>query len=205
MRLARALLLLANYGGDLGTEPVPIKVNQETLAALIGTTRSRVNLFMIAVVAGGGAAYAANELDAGGIGKEIGTLERSDTEAGLRVRRAWPAYRQATTVSMFTLIRIAVPVTRQTANQRPAWGLAAISPANTGKHLGPLGEGHKGGLPALTVDADGKATQDVLAPHLKVSDVKGHSIMIHVGGDNYSDQPAPLGGGGARIACGVAK
>ena len=46
MRLARALLLLANYGGDLGREPVPIKVNQETLAALIGTTRSRVNLFM---------------------------------------------------------------------------------------------------------------------------------------------------------------
>jgi superoxide dismutase, Cu-Zn family len=29
------------------------------------------------------------------------------------------------------------------------------------------------------------------------------SIMIHSGGDNYSDQPAPLGGGGARIACGV--
>jgi putative ABC transport system substrate-binding protein len=28
---------------------------------------------------------------------------------------------------------------------------------------------------------------------------------IHAGGDNYSDQPAPLGGGGARIACGVAK
>ncbi len=46
MRLARALLLLANYGGDIGTEPVPVKVNQETLAALIGTTRSRVNLFM---------------------------------------------------------------------------------------------------------------------------------------------------------------
>jgi CRP/FNR family transcriptional regulator, cyclic AMP receptor protein len=43
---ARALLLLANYGGDLGAEPVPVKVNQETLAALIGTTRSRVNLFM---------------------------------------------------------------------------------------------------------------------------------------------------------------
>ena len=27
--------------------------------------------------------------------------------------------------------------------------------------------------------------------------------MIHAGGDNYSDQPQPLGGGGARIACGV--
>jgi superoxide dismutase, Cu-Zn family len=29
--------------------------------------------------------------------------------------------------------------------------------------------------------------------------------MIHSGGDNYSDAPAPLGGGGARIACGVIK
>jgi CRP-like cAMP-binding protein len=46
MRLARALLLLANYGNDFGLEPIPVKVNQETLAALIGTTRSRVNVFM---------------------------------------------------------------------------------------------------------------------------------------------------------------
>ena len=46
MRLARALLLLANYGNDLGLEPIAIKVNQETLAGMIGTTRSRVNFFM---------------------------------------------------------------------------------------------------------------------------------------------------------------
>ncbi len=46
MRLARALLLLANYGNDLGREPIPVKINQETLAALIGTTRSRVNVFL---------------------------------------------------------------------------------------------------------------------------------------------------------------
>jgi len=46
MRLARALLLLANYGNDLAVEPLPVKVNQDTLAALIGTTRSRVNFFM---------------------------------------------------------------------------------------------------------------------------------------------------------------
>jgi len=51
----------------------------------------------------------------------------------------------------------------------------------------------------------GKATKAVVVPHLTVSDVKSRSIMIHAGGDNYSDQPAPLGGGGARIACGVAK
>jgi CRP-like cAMP-binding protein len=46
MRLARALLLLANYGNDLGQESIPVQVNQETLAELIGTTRSRVNVFM---------------------------------------------------------------------------------------------------------------------------------------------------------------
>src|SRR6202166_5039830 len=45
MRLARALLLLANYGNDLGLEPIPVKVNQDMLAALIGTTRSRVKFF----------------------------------------------------------------------------------------------------------------------------------------------------------------
>ena len=56
---------------------------------------------------------------------------------------------------------------------------------------------------ALVVAADGKATLPVLAPRLGVKDVTGHSIMIHEGGDNYSDQPKPLGGGGARIACGV--
>jgi CRP-like cAMP-binding protein len=46
MRLARALLLLANYGNDLDLKPIAVQVNQETLAALIGTTRSRVNVFM---------------------------------------------------------------------------------------------------------------------------------------------------------------
>lgn len=46
MRLARALLLLANYGGNASPETMSIKMNQETLAAMIGTTRSRVNVFM---------------------------------------------------------------------------------------------------------------------------------------------------------------
>jgi CRP/FNR family transcriptional regulator, cyclic AMP receptor protein len=45
-RLARALLLLANFGKDGRPEPVIAKVNQETLAELIGTTRSRVSYFM---------------------------------------------------------------------------------------------------------------------------------------------------------------
>ena len=46
MRLARMLLLLANYGVNIGPEPMPIKMNQEMLAEMIGTTRSRVSHFM---------------------------------------------------------------------------------------------------------------------------------------------------------------
>ena len=45
-RLARTLLLLARYGGEEQPERVLQKVSQETLAEMIGTTRSRVNLFM---------------------------------------------------------------------------------------------------------------------------------------------------------------
>ena len=85
-------------------------------------------------------------------------------------------------------------------------GMAAgghLDPKHSGKHLGPDStEGHSGDLPVLVVDDSGAAQTSVVAPHLTVDDVVGHSIMIHAGGDNYSDQPAPLGGGGARIACG---
>ena len=87
-------------------------------------------------------------------------------------------------------------------------GLAAgghYDPSSAGKHEGPHGKGHLGDLPSLTVGADGKASTAVTAPRLKMADVKGRSLMIHAGGDNYADQPAPLGGGGARVACGMIK
>jgi CRP/FNR family transcriptional regulator, cyclic AMP receptor protein len=45
-RLARLLLLLANYGKEGGPPIVPVTLNQETLAEMIGTTRSRVSHFM---------------------------------------------------------------------------------------------------------------------------------------------------------------
>ena len=45
-RLARALLLLANFGKEGKPEPIITKVSQETLADMIGTTRSRVSFFM---------------------------------------------------------------------------------------------------------------------------------------------------------------
>jgi CRP/FNR family transcriptional regulator, cyclic AMP receptor protein len=45
-RLARILLLLANFGKESRPEPIIAKVSQETLAEMIGTTRSRVSFFM---------------------------------------------------------------------------------------------------------------------------------------------------------------
>ena len=45
-RLARALLLLANFGKEGQPEPILAKISQETLAEMIGTTRSRVSRFM---------------------------------------------------------------------------------------------------------------------------------------------------------------
>lgn len=77
-------------------------------------------------------------------------------------------------------------------------------PDDTGKHDTPWGDGHRGDLPALFVDAYGKAEHPVLAPRLKVSEVGTLALMIHAGSDNYDDHPEPLGGGGSRIACGVA-
>jgi CRP/FNR family cyclic AMP-dependent transcriptional regulator len=45
-RLARLLLLLANFGKEGKPEPISAKISQETLAEMIGTTRSRVSFFM---------------------------------------------------------------------------------------------------------------------------------------------------------------
>ncbi len=78
-----------------------------------------------------------------------------------------------------------------------------LDPAQTNRHKGPYGKGHLGDLPVLVVTADGSATLPVLAPRLTLEDFNHHTLMIHAGGDNYSDTPEPLGGGAIRLACGV--
>ncbi len=92
-------------------------------------------------------------------------------------------------------------------NGRKVAGLAAgghWDPENAGRHEGPVGAGHLGDLPRLYVDADGRARLPVVAPRIRdVGVLRGHALMIHAGGDNYADTPKKLGGGGARIACGI--
>ncbi len=54
------------------------------------------------------------------------------------------------------------------------------------------------------VNPDGSATKPVVAPLIaSLEDLVAHSLMIHSGSDNYSDDPEPLGGGGDRMWCGI--
>ena len=89
---------------------------------------------------------------------------------------------------------------------QPVAGLAAgahLDPAGSKRHGTPWGDGHLGDLPGLVVEADGHARYAVLAPRLKLGDLRARSLMVHIGGDNHADHPMPLGGGGGRLACGV--
>lgn len=76
------------------------------------------------------------------------------------------------------------------------------NPTQVAHHGTPM-TGHLGDLPVLHVNSAGQSQLKLIAPRLKLADIQGHAMMIHAGGDNYSDQPKPLGGGGDRIACGV--
>lgn len=86
-------------------------------------------------------------------------------------------------------------------------GMAAgghLDPGKTGEHDGPYSrKGHLGDLPVLIVNEDGEATIPTIAPKFRVATIRGHALIIHEQGDNYSDHPEKLGGGGDRIACGV--
>jgi superoxide dismutase, Cu-Zn family len=142
-----------------------------------------------------------NKIDGNGVGAAIGTVMLSDGPNGLVVK---PDLKELAPGEHGFHVHSNPDC--GAANGAP--GMAAgghYDPAKAGKHLGPQRSGHLGDLPALVVAADGTATQSMTAEHLKVADMKGRSLMIHAGGDNYSDEPKPLGGGGARVACGVIK
>ncbi|MCW0235994.1 MAG: superoxide dismutase [Cu-Zn] SodC [Ferrovibrio sp.] len=149
-----------------------------------------------------------SEISANGVGMALGIIVAKDTPQGLLLT---PDLKQVGTPGPhgFHLHEKGSCGTGPGPDGRPAAGMAAgghYDPQKTGRHHGPHAMGgHRGDLPPLVVNGDGTATLPVIAPHLKVSDLAGKALMIHAGGDNYSDMPAPLGGGGPRIACGVIK
>lgn len=96
------------------------------------------------------------------------------------------------------------PSTAADGKVTPAGAAGAhLDPDHTNMHMGPEAPGHLGDLPRIDVGPDGSAHQTLTAPRIKsVAEFKGHALMIHAGGDTYADTPT-LGGGGARLACGV--
>ncbi len=147
-----------------------------------------------------------NSVSATGVGAQLGTVAFSDSADGLVIT---PTLSGLPPGDHGFHIHDKGDCGPGMKEGKVAAGFAAgghYDPDHTKKHLGPLSTaGHRGDLPVLVVDSKGDATAAVTAPHLTVEQIRGHSIMIHAGGDNYSDTPAPLGGGGARIACGVIK
>jgi superoxide dismutase, Cu-Zn family len=145
-------------------------------------------------------------VSADGIGASLGTIALSDTPKGLLL-----------SISLTGIVAgqhglhlhekgdcAPGPIQGAVAAAGAAGG--HFDPDATGVHAGPTGEGHRGDLPVLeitTVESGKPFAIELLAPRLTLADVKGRALIIHAGGDTYTDTPAPLGGGGARIACGV--
>ena len=138
-----------------------------------------------------------------GVGQSIGSVELSETKYGVVLTprlHDLPPGLHGFHVHEKPSCEPAMKGRRRVAAQAAG---EHYDPGRTRRHDTPWGRGHRGDLPALYVDEDGTAAQPVLAPRLKLAELRGRSLMVHVGADNHADHPEPSGGGGARIACGV--
>lgn len=144
-----------------------------------------------------------NAVDATGVGASLGTIEFKAVPHGIEVK---PNLHGLTPGEHGFHIHENPSCEPKEKDGKMTAAQAAgahFDPQVTGKHAGPSGGGHKGDLPKLEVAADGTATKAAHVHGLTLKDIRNRSVMIHAGGDNYSDSPAPLGGGGPRVGCGV--
>ena len=144
-----------------------------------------------------------NHISEQGVGKPAGTIVIKETKDGIELDtnlKGLPAGEHGFHLHENGNCAPADKEGVKTAGQSAG---AHYDPDATKAHKGPGGGGHKGDLPKLEVSEKGTSKAKLQVAGLKLEDVAGRALMIHDGGDNYSDQPKPLGGGGARIACGV--
>lgn len=180
---------------------LPRLVTFTALAALVPLTA--VALPPAASIATGPITIPMNLVDAQGGSKPVGTITATNTGYGLLLKPALGGLPPGLH-GFHVHENPSCDAAEKDGQMTPAQAAGGhYDPATTRRHEGPYGTGHLGDLPALYISPEGKADYPVLAPRLKVVDLQGRSIMIHAGGDNHADHPAPLGGGGARIACGV--
>ena len=142
-----------------------------------------------------------NAINSEGVGKSLGKATLSDSADGLSIKIDVSGVADG---EHGFHVHEKGDCSPGTKDGKAVAGLAAgphFDPHSTKTHKGPDGGGHGGDLPKLTA-AGGKIDQAVTVKDLKLADVTGRSLMIHEGGDNYSDHPEN-GGGKGRIACGV--
>lgn len=169
--------------------------------------RTLIALMTLACSAGASAAsqeVTLHQVSAQGVGEAVGKVTITETDYGLQFTPALSGMKPG--IHGFHVHAKGSCEPGESQGKTVAAGAAGghLDPQNSGKHLGPYADGHLGDLPALYITDDGKASYPVVAPRLKsLSDIKGKALMVHVGGDNHADHPEPLGGGGARLACGV--
>lgn len=144
-----------------------------------------------------------NVVDENGVGASVGNVMITETQYGIVLTPALAGLPPG--LHGFHVHENATCAPKEKDGKKvPALAAGGhYDPKKTAQHGTPWGEGHLGDLPALYVDAQGHASQPVLAPRLKLADLAGRSLMVHAGGDNHADHPAALGGGGARMVCGV--
>ena len=143
-----------------------------------------------------------NFVSAHGIGVRVGTLRLSDSPEGLRIKthlygllpgvHGWHIHEKYSCSSA-----------AKDGQLIPALAAGGhFNPTQVAHHGSPT-TGHLGDLPVLTIDAKGRSSETLIAPRLKLADIHQRAIVIHAGGDNYADEPLPVGGGGERVACGL--
>ncbi len=150
-----------------------------------------------------------------GVGEAVGTITLSDGPYGLVVvphLKGVPAGAHATHVHDKPNCG-----TSSKDGMTTVGGAAGghYDPKHAGQYLGPYLDGALGDLPNLYAEADGSVSIPVVAPRLKLADVRGRSLMMHGGADRYQAVAGMAGGhdhahghaahmhGGGRILCGV--
>jgi superoxide dismutase, Cu-Zn family len=136
---------------------------------------------------------AGGHLDPTGSGKHLGPYNENGHLGDLPVLYA---VESAGPVAELTPI---VQIQNGTIMNQPATQINSITQIQAGKVVSVTPIPTPG-----SEELKGVATMPVLAPRLtSIDDLKGHSIIVDEGGDNYSDLPYPNGGTGLRKECGI--
>jgi Cu-Zn family superoxide dismutase len=122
---------------------------------------------------------------ASGPAEEVGRIYFRDTKYGLIIA----PHLQGLTPGPHGAHLHEFPSCASHADSAPGGAGNHYDPARTGRHAGPYENGHLGDLPNLIADADGISRIPMLAPRVKLADIRNRALIIHAGADLYDMDP----------------